>query len=191
MGGGGTTSTTSSTSSEWPSWAEGFGRKIGAAGENWLSQYGAAGDSPLKTAAEANLAKYQSADFLNPDNDPTLAGQVAAITRSGNEAFKMNDANLAGQAAEAGGLLSTKTAAARALQARNSAADIAGKIADLRAGIYKDRLGLQANSVASALTQGDDALSKAFQAASIVRGTGGSSSSTTNTKNAGGFLGLF
>lgn len=193
MGNSGGTSTTTSSSVDWPAWGEGFGKKISGMGESWLDKYNTDGGStsPLRDTARANLATYQSADFLNPENDPTLIAQEDAIKRSGAEAFRTNDAQIAGGAAQAGGLLSTKTAAARSEAGRRSADDIAGQIAALRGKAYSDRLALQAQSIAPALTESDDALTKIFQAASIVRGSGGSGTSTTQQRGPSGFLGLF
>jgi hypothetical protein len=193
MGNSGGTSTTTSSSVNWPSWGEPFGQKISKMGENWLDTYTRNGkfNTGLSDAAVANLTRYQSADFLNPENDPTLRGQEDAIKRAGAEAFRTNDAQIAGSAAQAGNLLSTKTAAARSEAARRSADDVAGQIAALRGKLYGDRMSLQAQSIAPALTQADDELTKIFQAASIVRGSGGSGTSTTQQRGPSGFLGLF
>lgn len=193
MGNSGGTSTTTSSSVNWPSWGEPFGQKLSKMGESWLDKYNTPGGStsPLREAATGNLARYQSADFLNPENDPALRGQEDAIRRAGAEAFRTNDAQIAGSAAQAGGLLSTKTAAARAEAARRSADDVAGQIAAGRVKAYNDRLALQAQSIAPALTQADDELTKIFQTASIVRGSGGSGTSTVQQKGPSGFLGLF
>jgi hypothetical protein len=176
MGGGANDS--SSSSKTIPKWAQPvFEGQIMPLVSGLINNY-TPGGGDLRNEAVAGMEKTASGANLLPSSNPTLQGNIDAITRSSQQYLDRNLNKFNGTAQQVGGLFGTKALQGQNDLVRQSAGDVTDKISALVGNNYNTGLGLQQQAQSNLLSASQQPLNELVSLINELRAPSSSGSSS-------------
>src|ERR1043166_1374580 len=135
---------------------------------------------PGVAAGEAELLKEPRGGYTDPATDPALAPVAEAIKREAGDYLQQNLANEDRTANQGGMLLSTKNAQMKDVTTRDSAKDVADRLASLYQGEYDTERSRQGEAASNLINLGDFNWQQALELLRTFGGMGQSKSSNVS-----------